>query len=231
MSRQRIQIQPPIPNNPQFLVNRVLLWTLALPSESSPLSSHPIPSQPNPVFPCLHSSHVDKTIPTKHTLSKLIIGFQKWLPCLWKYRMPTLPKYPGWYLSMFVRWWCWPPARPRPPGCLRCLPTRPYPAETWPRLVLSRQYLYISLWELNGEIEVVLALRCLENCWLFGVALEEDVVHHQHSKRLQRAQSRIDNRTIRRGRNGGKTYCLRVLLKWVGIFLLDVVPLRLVRLS
>jgi hypothetical protein len=23
------------------------------------------------------------------------------------------------------RWWCIPPARPRPPGCLRCFPTRP----------------------------------------------------------------------------------------------------------
>lgn len=32
---------------------------------------------------------------------------------------------PGWYLSMLVRWWCCPPAIPRPPGLLRCLPTRP----------------------------------------------------------------------------------------------------------
>lgn len=34
----------------------------------------------------------------------------------------TLPKYPGWYLSMLILWWCSPPALPRPPGCLRCLP-------------------------------------------------------------------------------------------------------------
>ena len=32
-----------------------------------------------------------------------------------------------------MRWWCWPPAFPRPPGCLRCLPTRPFPALTCPR--------------------------------------------------------------------------------------------------
>lgn len=31
------------------------------------------------------------------------------------------------------RWWCNPPARPLPPGCFRCLPTRPCPADTWPR--------------------------------------------------------------------------------------------------
>ena len=33
------------------------------------------------------------------------------------------------------RWWCWPPALPRPPGCLRCLPIRPWPADTWPRFL------------------------------------------------------------------------------------------------
>ncbi len=36
--------------------------------------------------------------------------------------------------SISTRWWCWPPARPRPPGCLRCLPTRPWPMNVWPRL-------------------------------------------------------------------------------------------------
>ena len=35
---------------------------------------------------------------------------------------------------MFVRWWCWPPAKPLPPGCFLCLPIRPWPAETCPRL-------------------------------------------------------------------------------------------------
>lgn len=34
-----------------------------------------------------------------------------------------------------MRWWCWPPALPRPPGCLRCLPIRPWPADTWPRFL------------------------------------------------------------------------------------------------
>lgn len=40
-----------------------------------------------------------------------------------------------WYLSNMMRWWCWPPALPRPPGCLRCLPMRPWPADTWPRFL------------------------------------------------------------------------------------------------
>ncbi|CAH0374030.1 unnamed protein product [Pelagomonas calceolata] len=31
--------------------------------------------------------------------------------------------------------WCWPPALPRPPGCLRCLPMRPWPADTEPRFL------------------------------------------------------------------------------------------------
>lgn len=39
------------------------------------------------------------------------------------------------YLSKLIRWWCCPPALPRPPGCLRCLPTRPWPAHTWPRFL------------------------------------------------------------------------------------------------
>jgi hypothetical protein len=34
-----------------------------------------------------------------------------------------------------MRWWCCPPALPRPPGCLRCLPTRPWPALTCPRFL------------------------------------------------------------------------------------------------
>lgn len=38
----------------------------------------------------------------------------------------TLPKYPGWYLSKFILWWCMPPALPRPPACLRCLPESNY---------------------------------------------------------------------------------------------------------
>lgn len=28
------------------------------------------------------------------------------------------------YLSIIIRWWCWPPALPRPPGCFLCLPER-----------------------------------------------------------------------------------------------------------
>jgi len=28
----------------------------------------------------------------------------------------------AYYLSKLIRWWCCPPALPRPPGCLRCLP-------------------------------------------------------------------------------------------------------------
>ena len=39
------------------------------------------------------------------------------------------------HLSIMILWWCWPPAFPRPPGCLRCFPTRPWPAETWPRFL------------------------------------------------------------------------------------------------
>ena len=31
------------------------------------------------------------------------------------------------HLSKLIRWWCWPPAFPQPPGCLRCLPIRPWP--------------------------------------------------------------------------------------------------------
>ena len=42
----------------------------------------------------------------------------------------TFPKKPGWYLSIMILWWCWPPALPRPEGCLRCLPMRPCPADT-----------------------------------------------------------------------------------------------------
>ena len=30
-----------------------------------------------------------------------------------------------------------PPAIPRPPGCFLCFPTRPCPAETWPRLFVT----------------------------------------------------------------------------------------------
>ena len=37
---------------------------------------------------------------------------------------------------MAILWWCWPPAIPRPPGCFRCLPMRPWPALTWPRFFL-----------------------------------------------------------------------------------------------
>lgn len=47
----------------------------------------------------------------------------------------TFPKYPGWNLSKRMRWWCWPPALPRPPGCFLCFPTRPWPAETCPRFL------------------------------------------------------------------------------------------------
>ncbi len=38
-------------------------------------------------------------------------------------------------MSIMMRWWCWPPALPRPPGCLRCLPMRPCPALTCPRFL------------------------------------------------------------------------------------------------
>ena len=31
------------------------------------------------------------------------------------------------HLSKLIRWWCWPPAFPQPPGCLRCFPIRPWP--------------------------------------------------------------------------------------------------------
>ena len=37
-----------------------------------------------------------------------------------------------------ILWWCCPPALPRPPGCFLCLPTRPCPADTCPRLCLLR---------------------------------------------------------------------------------------------
>ncbi|CAN1838690.1 hypothetical protein LINPERHAP1_LOCUS35525 [Linum perenne] len=69
------------------------------------------------------------------------IGQKNLFFSLWKYLIPTLPKYPGWYLSKRILWWCIPPALPRPPGCLRCLPTRPCPALTWPlflRFFLNR---------------------------------------------------------------------------------------------
>lgn len=35
-----------------------------------------------------------------------------------------------------MRWWCMPPALPRPPGCFLCLPIRPWPALTWPLFFL-----------------------------------------------------------------------------------------------
>jgi len=49
-------------------------------------------------------------------------------------------------LSKRIRWWCIPPALPRPPGCFLCLPMRPCPALTCPlffrfflkRVVISR---------------------------------------------------------------------------------------------
>src|SRR5271154_6764302 len=61
---------------------------------------------------------------------------------------------------MLVRWWCCPPAIPRPPGCFRCFPTRPWPAETWPRLkdecqFRSRSYAHLPTFQLMGrEIEL-----------------------------------------------------------------------------
>lgn len=30
----------------------------------------------------------------------------------------------AYYLSKLILWWCMPPAFPRPPGCLRCLPAK-----------------------------------------------------------------------------------------------------------
>ena len=30
----------------------------------------------------------------------------------------------AYYLSNMMRWWCWPPALPRPPGCFLCLPAK-----------------------------------------------------------------------------------------------------------
>ena len=49
-------------------------------------------------------------------------------------------------MSKRIRWWCIPPALPRPPGCFLCLPMRPWPALTCPlffrfflkRVVISR---------------------------------------------------------------------------------------------
>lgn len=67
------------------------------------------------------------------SLSMLTIGQQNLLRSLWKYLIPTLPKYPGWYLSNRIRWWCMPPAFPRPPGCFLCFPILPCPALTCPR--------------------------------------------------------------------------------------------------
>ena len=37
------------------------------------------------------------------------------------------------HLSKLIRWWCWPPAFPQPPGCLRCFPIRPWPFAKQPR--------------------------------------------------------------------------------------------------
>ncbi len=34
-----------------------------------------------------------------------------------------------------MRWWCWPPALPRPAGCFRCLPIRPWPMHSCPRFL------------------------------------------------------------------------------------------------
>lgn len=59
-----------------------------------------------------------------HNLSRLSVGQKLWLRFRWKFLMPTFPKYPGWYLSKLILWWCIPPALPRPPGCLRCLPEK-----------------------------------------------------------------------------------------------------------
>merc|ERR1719348_574034 len=69
-----------------------------------------------------------------HSLSRLTAGCQRFelLEWTWKFLIPTLPKYPGWYLSKLILWWCWPPALPRPPGCFLCLPMRPWPWDTWP---------------------------------------------------------------------------------------------------
>ena len=46
-------------------------------------------------------------------------------------------------MSIMIRWWCCPPALPRPPGCLRCFPMRPFPCDTEPRTV--RVFLRICL--------------------------------------------------------------------------------------
>lgn len=76
-------------------------------------------------FPLFWSfSHSSRTLsPTSdHNLSKLMVGQNLCWRRKWKFLIPTLPKYPGWYLSKLILWWCIPPALPRPPGCLRCLP-------------------------------------------------------------------------------------------------------------
>ncbi len=83
-----------------------------------------------------------------HSLSTFTIGQWYLFMLLWKYLIPTLPKYPGWYLSNKILWWCIPPAFPRPPGCFLCLPTRPWPAETWPlflRFFFSRVVMALRL--------------------------------------------------------------------------------------
>ena len=50
----------------------------------------------------------------------------------WNCLIPFFPKYPGWYLSKRILWWCWPPAFPLPAGCFLCFPTLPCPWDTWP---------------------------------------------------------------------------------------------------
>ena len=56
------------------------------------------------------------------------------------------------------RWWCAPPARPRPPGCLRCFPTRPCPADTCPRCfrVFENR---VGIWFCNPNISIQFSCR------------------------------------------------------------------------
>jgi hypothetical protein len=67
-----------------------------------------------------------------------------------------------------MRWWCWPPALPRPPGCLRCFPMRPWPADTCPRFLRFLCSCDGSAHQtLQRRLHETISDACLPNLWVW----------------------------------------------------------------
>lgn len=85
-----------------------------------------------------------------------------------------------------MRWWCIPPALPRPPGCLRCLPIRPWPWLTWPRSFLVFFLLIFDYKhrEINGILLNFIFISKLPNtCLVVRTSRHENTSHYATQKR------------------------------------------------